>query len=61
MNWFCKDELDFKFQHDIRACRIQIPPTYPRTQLKKSDVREGGALGKTQAPHKIDKTLDNNL
>ena len=25
---FCKDDLGPKFQHGIRACRIQGPPTY---------------------------------
>jgi hypothetical protein len=49
MNQFCKDELDPKFQHGIRACRIQGPPTYPRT--KKRAGREGGVLGKIQVPH----------
>jgi len=29
---FCKDELGPKFQHGIRACRIQGPPTYSRTK-----------------------------
>jgi len=27
----------------------------------KSDGREGGVLGKTQVPHRIDKTLDKSL
>jgi len=33
-SWFCKDELDPKFQHGNRACRIQGPPTYSRTKPK---------------------------
>jgi len=40
MNQFCKDELGPKFHHGIRACRIQGPPTYPRTKPK-SAGREG--------------------
>jgi len=59
MNRFCKDELGPKLQHGIRACQIQGPPTYPRTKPKKIAGREGGVLGKTQVPHRIDKTLEN--
>jgi len=33
---FCKDELGPKFQHGIRACRIQGPPTDSRTKPKDS-------------------------
>jgi len=61
MNRFRKDELGPKFQHGIRACRIQRPPTYPCTKPKKRAGREGGVLGKTQVPHRIDKTLDKSL
>jgi len=31
---FCKDELGPKFEHDIKACRIQGPPTYSHTKPK---------------------------
>jgi len=31
---FCKDELGPKFQHGIRACRIEGPPTNSRTKPK---------------------------
>ena len=57
---FCKDELGPKFQHGIRACRTQGPPTYSRTKPKEC-WREGGVLGKTQVPHWIDETLDARL
>ena len=33
-NRFCKDELNPKFQHGIRACRIQGPPTDSRINSK---------------------------
>jgi len=47
MNRFCKDELlGPKFQHGIRACRIQGSPTYPHTKPKKSLGRERGVFGK---------------
>ncbi|RHN71430.1 hypothetical protein MtrunA17_Chr2g0276791 [Medicago truncatula] len=31
---FCEDELGLKFQHGIRVCQIQGPPTYSRTKLR---------------------------
>jgi len=32
---FCGVELGPKFQHGIKACRIQGPPTYSRIKSKK--------------------------
>jgi len=43
---FCKVELDPKFQHGIRACEIQGPPTYSRTNLKEFWAW-GGCIGPT--------------
>jgi len=61
MNRFCTDELGPKFQHGIRASRIQGPPAYPRTKPKKNAGRKGCVLGKTQVPHQIGKTHDKSL
>jgi len=44
---FCKDELGPKFQHGIRACRIQGPPKPIHAPSPKSAGRDGGVLGKT--------------
>jgi len=50
-----------KFQHGIRACRIQGPHTYTHTKPKRSAGRQRGTLGKSQIPHRIDKILDKSL
>jgi len=47
---FCEDELGPKFQHGIKACRIQGPPTYFTHQAQKSAGREGGCIGKNPSP-----------
>jgi len=50
MNRFYKDELGPKFQHGIRVCRIQGPPTYPCTKPKKELGMRGVYWGKPK-PH----------
>jgi len=46
---FCEVELSPKFQHGIRACRIQGPPTYFTHQAQRV-LGMRGCIGKNPSP-----------